>query len=367
MTPSLSPLTESDALAPIVARLTEAPRIALDTEFIRERTYYAELALVQIADANGIALLDPLAKLSREDIGSVVHRPGQCKVLHAARQDVEVLLPWTDGPIGPIFDTQIAAGLCGYAPQIGYGELVAKEMGVVLEKGHARTDWMRRPLSDAQLQYAADDVRYLLPLAAQLESKLAELGRTDWLAEDLARLADPNLYRVDPAEAWQRFKGIEALPVAEQIRLRALAAWREERAIRRNLPRGWVLADDAARSIARDCPATIDDLRKLDVMAPGAVDKMGDGILTALGSAQAHSAEGIVQRIEGRPDPVERERQKRLSQAAKDVATSLGLAPELLATQRDLRRLLRGEAIEAVFSGWRFSHLAEPLSGIATG
>lgn len=356
------PIVRPDDLALLASHLAHAPRIALDTEFLRERTYYAELALIQLADTERVALLDPLADLDRAQIAAVLNRPGQCKVLHAARQDVEVLLPWTGTPLTPILDTQIAAGLCGYGAQVGYGELVAKELGVVLDKGQTRTDWTRRPLSAAQLAYAADDVRYLLPLAAQLEQKLAQLGRTDWLAEELAGLTDPALYRVDPAAAWQRFKGIEALPPPEQLRLRALAAWREERAVLRNLPRGWVLTDDAARIIARAVPKTLDDLSRLDVMAPGAVEKLGPLLLAALAATADQPTDGIVQRMEGRPDPVERERQKRLTDAAKGVATTLGLAPELVATQRDLRRLLRGEAVTAVFTGWRLSHLLEPLS-----
>ena len=361
MTPSPTPLVRSEELAPVATRLATATRIALDTEFIRERTYYAELALVQVADAHDVALVDPLADLPREDITALLNRPDQCKVLHAARQDVEVLLPWTQTPLGPILDTQIAAGLSGYAPQIGYGELVAKELGIVLEKGQTRTDWTRRPLSDAQLHYAADDVRHLLPLAAQLEDKLDTLGRTQWLAEDLATLADPALYRVDPADAWQRFKAIEALPVREQLRLRALAEWREERAIRRNLPRGWVMADDAARTIARENPNSVDALNRLGVMPPGAVEKLGAAIILALQLAADRSAEGVVQRFDGRPDVAERDRQKRLAEAVKAVAASLSIAPEILSTQRDLKRLLRGEAIEAVFCGWRLSLVAEPL------
>jgi len=362
---SLSPITRAEELNPVATRLAAANRIALDTEFMRERTYYAELALIQLADADGVALLDPLGDLDTASITAVLNRPGQCKVLHAARQDVEVLLPWTGLPIGPILDTQIAAALCGYGPQVGYGELVAKELNVVLEKGQARTDWKRRPLSDAQLSYAADDVRYLLPLAAQLEEKLAELGRSAWLADDLAELANPALYRVDPADAWQRFKGIETLPVREQLRLRSLAAWREERAVQRNLPRGWVLPDDIARTLARTAPRTVVDLGKLDLMPASTLEKLGPAIIAALESAAELSAEGIVQRAEGRPDPIERERLKRLGEAAKQVAALLSIAPEVLATQRDLRRMVRGEGVDQVFSGWRLSLLAEPLARVA--
>jgi ribonuclease D len=362
---SLSPITRAEDLTPVAARLAEASRIAVDTEFMRERTYYAELALIQLADADGVALVDPLGDLDTAAVTDLLTRPGQCKVLHAARQDVEVLLPWTRLPIGPILDTQIAAALCGYGPQVGYGELVAKELNVVLEKGQARTDWKRRPLSAAQLSYAADDVRYLLALASQLEEKLAELGRSAWLAEDLAALADPALYRVDPADAWQRFKGIETLPAREQLRLRALAAWREERAIQRNLPRGWVLPDDIARTLARTAPRTVADLGQLDLMDASTLDKLGPAIIAALESAAEQSVDGIVQRLEGRPDPIERDRQKRFAEAAKQVATLIGIAPEVLATQRDLRRIVRGEAVDQVFSGWRLSLLAEPLARVS--
>lgn len=347
---------------PLAARLAQAPRLALDTEFLRERTYHAELALIQIADENDIVLFDPLAALDGAALAALVNQPAQIKVLHAARQDVEVLLPLTVTPIGPLLDTQVAAGLAGYAPQIGYGELVARELGVTLEKGQARTDWTRRPLSPAQLQYAADDVRYLLPLAERLESRLAELGRSAWLAEDLAELADPSLYRVDPLDAWQRFKNIESLPPREQLRLRALAEWRESRAIRRNLPRGWVLADDAARAIAQANPHTTDDLRRLNVLPPGTVDKLGAEIQAALATAATASPEGIVQRLDVRPDAAERERQKRLAEAVKAVAGTLELAPEVLATQKDLRRIVRGEAVSAVITGWRGEVLGAALN-----
>ncbi len=350
---SIVPITTGTALDAAAGGLAALPRLALDTEFMRERTYYAELALVQLAGRDGVVLVDPLAGIDRARLAAVLGVPGQQKVLHAARQDVEVLLPVTDTPIGPIFDTQIAAGLLGYAPQIGYGELVLKELGIALEKGHARTDWIRRPLSAAQLEYAADDVRWLLPLAERLEAGLAAKGRLAWLAEDLAALADPGLYRTDPALAWQRLKGIEALPVAEQRRLRALAAWREERAMRRNLPRGWVLHDDAARAIARRPPADVAALQALEVMPPGAADKMGAEILGALQVAAAAADDGIVQRQDARPDAAERERVRRLGDRLKEIATELALAPEVLATQKDLRRIVQGEALAEVLPGWR--------------
>jgi ribonuclease D len=361
------PISDDAALAAAAARLAGAPRLALDTEFMRERTYYAELALVQLADADGVALIDPLAALDRRLLAGVLAVPGQVKVLHAARQDIEVLLPLTGAPLAPVLDTQLAAALLGFAPQVGYGDLIASELGVALDKGQARTDWTRRPLSPAQLSYAADDVRYLLPLAARLEARLAALGRLAWFHEDTALLGDPGLYRLDPVDAWQRFKAIESLPPREQARLRALAAWREARAMRRNLPRGWVLTDEAARIVARAAPASLAALKALDVMPPGAADKLGAEILAALEAAAAAPLDGLVQRPDARPAPEERERLRRLGERLRAIAATLGLAPEVLATQRDLRRLVRGEDPDAVLRGWRREVVGPALAAALDG
>lgn len=359
MTPTL--IVDGAALADARDQLAHAPRLALDTEFMRERTYFAELAFVQLAAAERIVLVDPLADMDLAPLTSLLTAPAQTKVLHAARQDIEVLLPLTGAPLGPVLDTQLAAALLGYPPQVGYGDLVKRELDQVLEKGHARSDWTRRPLSEAQLSYAADDVRWLLPLAARLEQKLDELGRLDWLREDLAQLADPSIYVLAPADAWQRFKAIETLPPKEQRRLRALAAWREARAVRRNLPRGWVLADDAARAIARSAPPDLVVLKSLDVMAPATADKLGPEILAALAEAEGQPSDGLVQRQDTRPSPTEQALARALSEQMKQVASGLGIAPEVLAPQRELRRLAQGEAVETVLRGWRLALLGDPL------
>jgi len=359
------PITSDEALASAAERLAAAPRIALDTEFMRERTYYAELAFVQLADADEVTLVDPLAGLDRSRLAALLGVPGQVKVLHAARQDIEVLLPLTGAPLGPVLDTQLAAALIGAPAQVGYGDLIASELGLALDKSQARTDWTRRPLSPAQLQYACEDVRWLLPLAARLEERLAALGRLAWFQEDSARLADPALYRTSPADAWQRFKACETLPPREQLRLRALAAWREARAMRRNLPRGWVLADEALRALARAAPKTPAAIAALNVMAPGAVEKLAAEMLAALAAAEAEPLDGIVQRRDERPPPEERARLERLGAALKAVAKELKVAPEVLATQRDLRRIVRGERVDAVLTGWRCAVLGNPLAQAA--
>ncbi len=355
------PITDEAALKETIDRLKNAPRLALDTEFMRERTYFAELALVQLADHDSIHLIDPLAQLPAALLGSLFNSPSQTKVLHAARQDIEVLLPLTDTPLAPVLDTQIAAGLVGYAPQIGYGDLVRQELGVVLEKTQSRTDWTRRPLSAAQLDYAADDVRWLLPLAARLDAKLDSLGRSHWLQEDLANLSDPKLYRVDPKDAWQRLKGSESLPIPEQQRLRQLSAWRETRAAQRNLPRGWVMTDDVLRLIARSPPRDLNTLQALDAMPSASAQTLCDELLDTLALATQWPLEGVVQRIDLKPSAAERARANALTECVRQHATRLAMAPEVLATSRDLKRLARGDALEQVLNGWRLQTLETDL------
>ncbi len=362
MTIPLKLITGSAELAAATTLLGAGPRVALDTEFLRERTYVAELALVQLGNDSGIALIDPLAKLDLAPLAALLKDPALTKVLHAGRQDVEVLLPLTTTPVAPLLDTQIAAALLGHAAQIGYADLVERELGQVLEKSQARTDWTRRPLSTAQLEYAADDVRWLLPLAERLEERLVARGRLEWLREDCRALADPELYKLRPADAWQRLKGTETLPPREQLRLRSLAGWRETEALRRNLPRGWLLADDALRAIARAAPRDLQSLQALDVMPGGSAAKLGGAILAELEHAASLPLESIVQKTEARPSADERELAKRLTECVRARALELDVAPEVLATQRDLRRVAHGEPPAGVLKGWRADLLAAPLA-----
>jgi len=351
----------SAPLAAAAARLAAAPRLAVDTEFVRERTYVAELALVQLTAGEEIELVDPLAGADLAPLVALLAGPARAKVLHAARQDLEVLLPLLGAPLAPVIDTQLAAALLGHPAQIGYADLVERELGVKLEKGHARTDWTRRPLSAAQLEYAADDVRYLLPLAARLEERLAAQGRLEWLREDCAALSNPALFAIDPALAWQRLKGVETLEPREQLRIRSLAAWRERGAQARNLPRNWLLSEEALRAIARAAPADLEALRALDVLAPGTVAKLGPALLAALGEAAADSPEGIERRSDGRPGAEERARIGQLGERLRKIAAELSVAPEVLATQRDLKRIARGELPGNVLSGWRAALLGATL------
>src|SRR5580693_6036041 len=199
-----------EGLEGLAQRLLHAPAIALDTEFLRERTYRAELCLLQIADAHGALCVDPLAVTDLGPLRAVLSSATSEKVMHACRQDIEVLLPAV-GLVLPVFDTQIASALTGMPAQIGYAELVRRVTGRELSKAHTRADWSRRPLSAEQIDYALDDVRYLLPIRDHLTLELTRLGRMPWLHEELAGLDDPADYAVDPEQAWQRIRSFKGL------------------------------------------------------------------------------------------------------------------------------------------------------------
>ncbi|RPI12059.1 MAG: ribonuclease D, partial [Lysobacterales bacterium] len=200
-----------EALAAATFRLQGARRLAIDTEFMRERTYYPQLCLVQVASDTDCYLFDPLAGLDLAPLFATIADRARPKILHAARQDLEVMLHVGGTVPGPIFDTQVAGGLLGLPPQAGYADLVARRLGHSIDKGQTRTDWSRRPLSDAQLAYAADDVHHLLELHTELSAGLVAKGRGEWVAEDCAALEAAELYRTLPTEAWRRLKGIGRL------------------------------------------------------------------------------------------------------------------------------------------------------------
>jgi ribonuclease D len=334
--------------------------LALDTEFVRERTYYPRLCLIQVAAADRLALIDPLAIADPAALLVPLSDPRRPKLLHAARQDVEALLPLTGVPLAPIFDTQLAAALLGFPAQIGYAELVRQLLGVELAKGHARTDWARRPLLPEQLAYAADDVRYLPALAALLVERLTAGGRRGWMDEESAALTDISLYRVDPAVAWRRLKGLERLQPDAQSAIRALARWREERAMEHDLPRGWVLPDAALFEIAQARPRTREDLSQLASVPRATADRAGSEILRALSDESDLPGDLIID-DGSRAGPEQLRRLKALQQRLLKIAGELEIQPEVLATRRDLMALLRGERELPILTGWRRSIVGEPL------
>jgi ribonuclease D len=358
MTPTDTPITDAAGLAGVATALGAHAAVGLDTEFMRERTYYAQLCLLQLA-APGVAVcVDTLAVADLTPLRALAASPATTKIIHAARQDLEVLEPAL-GRVAPLFDTQVAAALCGFPAQVGYADLVREILGVDLHKSQTRTDWSRRPLTDAQIDYALDDVRHLDALRQALLGRLAQLGREAWLAEEMAALADEPL-ATEPDRAWERLKGIRELDEHRQRVARRLAAWREERAIRSDRPRGWILPDAALRDIVANVPRDAAALARTRELPEGILARSGARILELVAECEPPAVlPPLPQRR--RPEPDEVQRQGRLGTVLKAVAAELKLAPELLATRRDLDRMAAGQRDVAPLRGWRRAVVGEPL------
>lgn len=329
---------------------------AIDTEFERSRTYFAQLCLVQVATDNAIACIDPMDGIDLAPIFSNWGVPGRHKILHAARQDLEVLHFAGARDLTPLLDTQIAAALCGFSEQIGYAELAHELLGVTLDKSQTRTDWRRRPLSPRQLAYAADDVRHLGAISSELSARLEARGRLAWWHEDCARLYDPSVIDPPAAQAWQRVKGTSALGDAAFARAVALATWREETARQRNLPRGWVLKDAELVAVAERAPRTLRELGDALQGDARSVRRHGDTLLELLLNPPAAPARN------GPLSPAERKHVKALAADVTAVATALDMPPSCLLTRKEMEQLIRGSQPARLDSGWRRQELATVLA-----
>ncbi len=353
----------ADALTAFTARAGHADALALDTEFMREKTYRAELCLLQLADAREAVCIDPIA-LDIAPLAAMLTSPA-VKVMHAARQDLEVLLPVV-GLVRPVFDTQIAAALAGHPAQVGYAELTRRLLGVELSKAHTRADWSRRPLSPEEQEYALDDVRHLLPLRALLLETLDAKGRLPWLEEELAALANADALRVAPEDAWKKVKGLPGLDPDRQQLAQTLAAWRERRAVDRNRPRGWILDDVSLREIVMRLPRTPEALAALPEMQESVVRKCGEELLSLVQDARISDPPPPLPRRE-RPDPAQLALVKRLADVAAGVAQELEISSEVLATRRELEKLAAGKRDVNLLRGWRQQVVGEKLSAALAG
>jgi ribonuclease D len=344
------------------AGLPSGQSLGLDTEFVRTDTYRAELCLLQIGSPAFIVCTDTLAGLNLTILWAELSRPETLQIVHAAKQDLEVMLQQFGSLPRRLFDTQIAAALLGHPPQMGYAALVETEFGHKLDKTQTRTDWSRRPLSPAQLAYAGDDVAYLPELHELLRARLEAKGRERWAEEDSLTLLNPSLYGTRPERAWERLSGIVYLPPEIQMRARRLAAWRESKAAAVNRPRQWIISDQALMDLAHRNPADIAGIEALDVLPPGTIRKSGLELLAELREAGSDPASGALEVTrETKPDRPDPDRMKQLGQVVQRIAQGLGLSPELLATRKDLTSLLHGQTDIRPLQGWRRPVVGEAL------
>jgi ribonuclease D len=359
--------------AVLTARLSVAPsRVGLDTEFIRERTYWPQLALVQIAIDEDILLVDPLAPGIPAALAPLLADRSVLKVMHSASEDLVALKRACGVVPQPLFDTQIAAALAGVGAGVGYQRLVQETLGVALSKGETRSDWLRRPLSDSQLDYAADDVRHLFALHDVLEARLRELDRSAWLQEDCARLI-ANAEQ-DELERWPHLslRAAQYLGQDAQRRLLRLLRWRDAYARDNDRPRTWILENDFATSLARDPPPDLATLqRQLDAQ-PKAPRRLGEAVWLALETPLSDESDA--------PSPRSDERDKQALRKLQDAVAArsavLGLPDGVLASRRWLELLLdsrllddrpeeggtlAGDAWPGPLAGWRRAQLEAAL------
>jgi len=361
-------VSTAEQLEELCELLQGSAAIALDTEFMREKSYYANLSLLQIANDHLIACVDPLALENLEPLLDIIYDRNILKVMHAARQDLEILNDLRGSLPCPLFDTQIAATLLGYGDQVSYGTLVRDMLNIELDKSHTRTNWAQRPLDPGQIRYAEDDVRYLLEISQIQMRKLEDMGRQGWLEEDFVELTNEKNYNKPPDEAWQRIRGIRVLKGRHLAVLKALAAWREERARKVNKPRKWILRDDVLVDLSRRMPGSTAKLRTMRGIESQTVKKIGEEIVAVIKDAMVLS-EDQWPSLGFRFSPSAE--QEILVDAMMSVVRFCGLkngiSPAALATRRDLEQLLAGGDDHSILHGWRGMLVGRELTKFLDG
>ncbi|MDJ0832989.1 MAG: ribonuclease D [Gammaproteobacteria bacterium] len=356
------------ALAEFCASIADCQLCAIDTEFVREKTYYPLLALIQIATETEQACIDPLEIDDFSPLLQIFRNRDMVKILHSPSQDLELFYHNFAELPEPVFDTQLAAAVLGYANQIGYADLVNRICKVQLEKKYTRTDWSRRPLSEGELDYAMDDVRYLLKMYQELTAQLQRRGREAWIESDLRNMSDPQNYQVDFANLWKKLRGVmklkgSALNVADQ-----LCRWREQVAIDKNRPRRWIMKDEDIIDIARFKPGSLKDLRQIGALSADYIKKNGESILQVLEQALAMDSSQYPKHDEfTRLDNRQQAVADCLMAIAKDIAERNQIALSSVLSKKDIDKLVAGNQNNKLMQGWRYEMLGQQLSRFIDG
>jgi ribonuclease D len=350
-------VTTNDALSALCAELRRDGHVAVDTEFMRERTYWPELCLIQLAGSKREAVIDPLAPgLDLDPFFALMADEKVLKVFHAARQDIEIFVYRAGQVPHPVFDTQVAAMVCGFGDQIGYEAIVRKLAGGHIDKSSRFTDWSQRPLTQKQLSYALSDVTYLRTVYGKLKALLENNGRIAWIAEEMEVLTSPSTYRLDPDEAWRRIK-VRLKSKKQQGVLLSVARWREREAQAKNVPRARVIKDDAVAEIAVQMPQSREALNKLRALPRGfANSRTGDAILEAVKAGLTLDASHLPPLDRGFDELTESAQAAAeiLKLALKIVCAREGLAAKLVASADDLAAIAQDDNADVpALHGWR--------------
>jgi ribonuclease D len=366
---SIQYINTPDQLAKLCEQIKKESWLALDTEFLREKTYYPKFCLLQIATPEWVACIDPIALSKLDDLFEAISNPAIVKVFHSCRQDLEIFYQSTGKIPAPIFDTQVAAPLLGFQDNPGYAMLVSSLLSINLNKAHTRADWSKRPLTEAQIEYAADDVIYLCQIYQIMVQKLTELGRIDWLKQDFAELTNPALYTLAPEKAWFKIKGKNKLTGKQLSIIQTLAQWREKTAQAEDRPKSWLLRDELLFDLAKLQPETIEELANVRGINERAVNRYGKELCQLINAAKNRAPLPFNEK--GRPA-----KKTQQQEAILDILTALvriraeenSLNPAILASRKDLEVLMFNDDDECpLLHGWRFTMAGRELVGLLKG
>jgi ribonuclease D len=371
----MTPITDTETLRALCDRLADEPFITVDTEFLRERTYWPQLCLIQVAGAKEAAAIDPLAKgMDLQPLYALLANPDVMKVLHAARQDMEIFCQGMQGSLPtPIFDTQIAAQVVGLGENVSYESLIRQLLGVGIDKGQRFTDWSRRPLSTAQIEYALGDVIHLHQAYPILVARMEKAKRSEWIAEEMAELAKPSLYLVQPEQAWERIK-FRASHARQLGRLQLLAAWREHLAQTEDLPRVRIVRDDILIEMATNLPKSESEMEQMRGFPAHLKRAWRVSLWETIQKAHQQPKEDYPPLPEHHPLPAQAEsRLEMLKMLLRHCARSADVTPRLVAGKEELEWLARNtpdcekEAAHPLLHGWRWEVFGQHAVRLLTG
>ena len=366
----MTPITTTADLQAFCDKIKDQPFVAVDTEFMRETTYWPKLCLIQAAAPNAEAVIDPLADgLDLEPFLEILRNPKIEKVFHAARQDVEIFNNLNAMPT-PLFDTQVAGMAAGFGEQIAYDALVRQMLKVEIDKSSRFTDWARRPLTDAQLVYALGDVTHLAKLYPMLRARLEKDGRLAWVVDEMRSLTDPAMYDVSPENAWKRLR--PRRHTAKYLAIfKAVAAWRERTAQLRDQPRGRILKDDAIDEIATQAPTDADGLDRLRSVPKGfSGSRFGPDLLAAVREAlkDPEAYAPVIEKTKHQPSPAAGAVVELLKVLLKARSEDAGVASKLIATVSDLEQIANDDnAKTQALTGWRREAFGEDALRLKRG
>lgn len=358
----------NEKLQQLCQSIKDAPLLILDTEFVREKTYRAKLCLIQIATDDIVACIDPIALPDISSLMDIINDKNKLKILHAARQDYEIFFDLTNQLPQPLFDSQLAASLLGYGEQAGYATLVEKVLGVQLDKAHTRTDWSKRPLSEAQIRYASDDVVYLRELYPLLQKQLIEQGRENWLDEEFDALCQPELFITRPEDAWNKVKGINRLRPRQLAAAKNISEWREKMAVKKDRPRRWILADDILLAASQLLPKNISQLESIANIKKSVIENSGEIILDCVQKALTLNENELPSTVKPKRLSADQEIiADLLLTQLKLIANEYNISPTNIANRKMIEKLICGETDIALLKGWRHQLAGNKLQELLSG